>query len=183
MKLDPDPHSQYGSGSRTAKWMRIHAAPDPQHCLGGSLTWVTTLTTYKKQAYFGGGSQWEEALLWWRCRSPQGLEAAWPWRVWRCRKDLSPRPLPSLPLQRRHQHEVSNDHCWVFTINQKRSYTDTELRYVSVSGRLCVDPDRDHSFRQCCGSGSVSFWASQIRIQIHPGPDLNPDPSIIKQKK
>ncbi len=33
MILDPDPHSQYGSGSRTAKSMRIHADPDPQHCL------------------------------------------------------------------------------------------------------------------------------------------------------
>jgi hypothetical protein len=31
MLLDPDPHSQYGCGSRTAKSMGIHADPDPQH--------------------------------------------------------------------------------------------------------------------------------------------------------
>ncbi len=31
MLLDPDPHSQYGSGSKTAKWMRTHADSDPQH--------------------------------------------------------------------------------------------------------------------------------------------------------
>ncbi len=29
--MDPDPHAHYGSGSRIAKWMRIHADPDPQH--------------------------------------------------------------------------------------------------------------------------------------------------------
>jgi hypothetical protein len=33
MLLDPDLHSQYGSGSRTAKLMRIHVEwdSDPQH--------------------------------------------------------------------------------------------------------------------------------------------------------
>ncbi len=31
MLLDPDPHSQYRSGSRTAKSIRIHADPDQQH--------------------------------------------------------------------------------------------------------------------------------------------------------
>ncbi len=31
MLLDPDQHSQYGSGSRTAKRMRISADSDPQH--------------------------------------------------------------------------------------------------------------------------------------------------------
>ncbi len=30
MLLDLDPHSQYGPGSGTAKWMQIHADPDPQ---------------------------------------------------------------------------------------------------------------------------------------------------------
>ncbi len=29
MLLDPDPHSQHVSGSKTAKSMRIHANPDP----------------------------------------------------------------------------------------------------------------------------------------------------------
>jgi hypothetical protein len=29
--LDPDPHSQYGSGSRGAKSIRIDAEPDLQH--------------------------------------------------------------------------------------------------------------------------------------------------------
>ncbi len=36
MLPDPDPHSQYGSGSKAAKWMRIQVdpdpGPDPQHC-------------------------------------------------------------------------------------------------------------------------------------------------------
>ncbi len=31
MLLDPDPHSQYGSESKTAEWMRIQVDPDPQH--------------------------------------------------------------------------------------------------------------------------------------------------------
>jgi len=31
MLLDPDPHSQYRSESKTAKSMRIQADPDPQH--------------------------------------------------------------------------------------------------------------------------------------------------------
>jgi hypothetical protein len=33
MLLDPDPHSQYGSGSKTAKRIRIYVdpEPDPQH--------------------------------------------------------------------------------------------------------------------------------------------------------
>jgi hypothetical protein len=30
--LDPDPHSQYGSGFRRAKSIRIHADTVPQHC-------------------------------------------------------------------------------------------------------------------------------------------------------
>jgi hypothetical protein len=48
----------------------------------------------------------------------------------------------------------------VIPFNQKRSN-----RYVSVYGRLGVDPDRNHTFEHCCGSGSVSFWASPIRIR------------------
>jgi hypothetical protein len=32
MLLDPDPHSQYGSVSKTAKLMLIQENPDPQHC-------------------------------------------------------------------------------------------------------------------------------------------------------
>jgi hypothetical protein len=31
--LDPDPHSQYGSGCRGAKTMRVDVDPDPQYFL------------------------------------------------------------------------------------------------------------------------------------------------------
>jgi hypothetical protein len=31
MLLDPDPHSKYGSGSKTAKSMQIHTDSDPLH--------------------------------------------------------------------------------------------------------------------------------------------------------
>jgi hypothetical protein len=42
---DPDPHSQYESGSKTAKWMWIHVDPDPQH-------WIKNVCFFKKQFYF-----------------------------------------------------------------------------------------------------------------------------------
>jgi hypothetical protein len=35
MLLDPNPKSQYGSRSRTAKSTRIYADPNPQHCYFG----------------------------------------------------------------------------------------------------------------------------------------------------
>jgi hypothetical protein len=43
MDLDPDPHSQYGSGSRKGKSKRIHAGPDHQHWFLQLLAWVRTL--------------------------------------------------------------------------------------------------------------------------------------------
>jgi hypothetical protein len=39
MLLDPDPHSKYGSGSKSARSMLTHVDPDPQqHWSGQMLT-------------------------------------------------------------------------------------------------------------------------------------------------
>ncbi len=43
--LDPDPHSQYGSGSRITKSMWIHAEPDPQHWLSFIYFWFSAIQT------------------------------------------------------------------------------------------------------------------------------------------
>ncbi len=55
MLLTPDPHSQYGSGSRTAKSMGIHADPDPQKCFSQCTFWSSDLqypSFFNSKKYF-----------------------------------------------------------------------------------------------------------------------------------
>jgi hypothetical protein len=51
MLLDPDPdlHSQYGSGSRTAKSIRSH--PDPQHCFKLMILQLSTGVGYQDHQF------------------------------------------------------------------------------------------------------------------------------------
>jgi hypothetical protein len=45
--LDPSQDFQYGSGSRTARSMRIHADPDPQHWVSG----ICSFHSFKKKEF------------------------------------------------------------------------------------------------------------------------------------
>ncbi len=129
---------------------------------GRSITWVTSLTANKKQAYFGGRANERKPYF------GGSVE------VLKVQKQLGRGEsegvgkicLLALSLLYQVQKVAStnkygNEEIWMIPINQKRSY-----RYcTTVSGRLCVDPDRDHSFTRCCVAGSVSFLASPIQIR------------------
>jgi hypothetical protein len=47
--LDPDPHSQYGTGCRRAKSMRFQADPDPQHCYRHCCTFMSLIDISGRQ--------------------------------------------------------------------------------------------------------------------------------------